>query len=904
MYQADRLWLTDLTTEHLPAPLGLDAAQPRFGWKLHSGRGNTSQAAYRLTITENGETAADTGKVKSAQSIEVTVPGFAPKPMTAYRVHLEVMDNYGRTAHLESHFETGRMGVPFCSSWVEPVQQPTPPTLDGSGMGGTPCLDAQGNRTFEEFRPAQYVRVPFQIGKPVKRARVYATAHGLYRLTVNGSRPDDRELAPENTAYHKLLQYQTYDVTALLQEVDNALGVVLADGWWAGRVGTTGDCCQYGDTTALLLDMDIEYMDGTKETVTGERGLSSTGPIVFSDLFVGEKYDANLEQPGWDYPGFDSSGWVPVIKKDYNKAHLVGQYAPPVRPVKIFRPAAVFTAPNGDIIVDAGQTLAGVTEFTVTAPAGLTIKLEHFEVLGKDGNYFSSILNANKEQTDTFITRAGTQTYRPAFTYHGFRYVRVTGWPGTPTTEDFRIVVLASEMEDTGTFRTSDERLNQLQSNIWWSQVSNTVSIPTDCPQREKAGWTGDIMAYAPTMCFNRAAGPFLSSWMDNVRAEQLGSGAIPMIVPYLKAYATFLRDELGADTSCGWGDAVLMVPYAVYRAYGDRRILEDNYGTMLRWLEYIDSRAKNSHPPEYDTWDEAHKARSRWLWNTDYHFGDWLIPSMVLGNPDGNAMGNTALATMHIVAPAYYAFSAKNMSEIAKILGREEDAAHFAKVYENVRQAFIEEYVHEDGTMDADFQGIYVIALQMGLVTDELRPKMAAHLAEMIKKNHNCLDTGFLSVLFLMDVLCDNGMRDLAYKLLFQTACPSWLYEVEKGATTMWESWGAIAEDGTVSTYSYNHYAFGCVGDWMYRHIGGLQILEPGYKKFRVAPALDCGLTFAETAQETPYGRAAVEWEIIDGKACVRVEVPPNASAEICLPGMETQTVGSGRYLYLVGVK
>ncbi|WP_322203939.1 family 78 glycoside hydrolase catalytic domain [Acutalibacter intestini] len=375
-------------------------------------------------------------------------------------MRVEVTDNYGRTAQIESHFETGRMGVPFASSWVEPVQEPTPSSMvtnrEGAEAGDITPRNADGSRTFEEFRPAQYVRVPFTIGKAVKRARVYATAHGLYRLTVNGQRPDHRELAPENTAYHKLLYYQTYDMTALLQSGENALGVVLADGWWAGRVGTTGDCCQHGDTTALLLDMDIAYMDGTREHITG--------PIVFSDLFVGEKYDADLEQAGWDCPGFDDSGWTPVIKKAYDKSHLMGQPMPPVRPVRIFHPERVFTAPNSDIIADAGQTLAGFTEQTVTAPAGLKITLEHFEVLDKDGM-----------------------------------------------------------------------------------------------------------------------------------------------------------------------------------------------------------------------------------------------------------AMGNTALATMGVVAPAYYAFSARNMVEIARILGKEDDAAHYREVYENVRRAFIEEYVHEDGTMDADFQGIYVIALHMG---------------------------------------------------------------------------------------------------------------------------------------------------------------------------------------------
>ena len=402
--------------------------------------------------------------------------------------------------------------------------------------------------------------------------------------------------------------------------------------------------------------------------------------------------------------------------------NLVGQSMPPVRPVKIFEPERVFTAPNGDIIVDAGQVLAGVTALTVACEAGREIRLQHFEVLDKDGNFFDSILNTNKEQTDIYITRDGAQTWHPRFTYHGFRYVRVTGWPGMPRTSDFRIIALASEMDDIGRMTTSDLRLNQLLSNIWWSQISNTISIPTDCPQREKAGWTGDIMAYAPTLCFNRDANAFLSSWMDSVRAEQMADGAVPMIVPYLKAYATFLRDNLGTDTSCGWGDAAIIVPLRVYEAYGNRRILEDNYETMARWMEYIDERARNHHPEGYEGWDDERKARSRWLWNTDFHFGDWLIPSIVLGNPDAMAMNQTAYATMGIVAPAYYAFSAKNMSKIAAILGKEGDARRYAELYEHIREAFIAEYVHDDGTMDADFQGIYVIALQMDLVPEDVQ--------------------------------------------------------------------------------------------------------------------------------------------------------------------------------------
>lgn len=409
-------------------------------------------------------------------------------------------------------------------------------------------------------------------------------------------------------------------------------------------------------------------------------------------------------------------------------------------------------------------------------------------------------------------------------------------------------------------------------------------------------------MAYAPTLCFLRNADTFLTNWMNNVRADQTPDGAIPMIVPFLKAYEIFVKVSTDSITSCGWGDAVIAVPYSVYQAYGDKRILEENYDAMKKWLTYIENRAKHVHPKEYEKWDDAHKARSCYLWNTDFHYGDWLIPSLVLGNPDGSVMMQTAYATMGVVAPAYFAFSATMMAKISEILGKKEDQAYYQNLYEHIREAFIEEYVHEDGTMDADFQGIYVIALKNNLVPEELKAKMTDHLCSMIEENNGCLDTGFLSILFLMDVLCENGKRDMAYKLLFQTKCPSWLYEVEKGATTMWESWGAITEDGTVSTYSYNHYAFGCVGEWMYKELGGLKALEAGYKQIQISPSFDCGLEWVKVKEETPYGTVFIEWKKQEENIIMDVEIPANTVAQVVFSEEKAESIGSGRYHFVIG--
>lgn len=896
------LEINDFVVEHQKNPLGIDCAEPRFGWKLISEEKNVFQTAYQLKVfTEHG-LEADTGKTESQESIECTIEGWKTAPMTAYQVQVIVWDNYGNQAEAETFFETGRMGIAFTSSWVEPEQTPTVNSwkdkkMDCSTVGVN--LFAGKERDFTEFQPVQYVRIPFAAEKPIKKARIYASAHGIYKLEVNGKRPDMREFAPENTAYHKILQYQTYDVTDYVYQGKNAIGVILADGWWSGRVGVSGDSCQYGDKKGLLLDAVIQYEDGTEEVVTGEQGRSSTGPLIYADLFVGEKYDAGKELGNWSTAEYDDSQWKPVKKAEYPMENLTGQYAPPVKTIYSFDPLEIIRSPKGEMILDAGQVVAGQIEFTVNAKAGTEIRLEHSEILDEEGNYFNNILGTNKEQMVVYITKDGQQTYRTQFSYQGFRYVRITGWPGEMEAGQFKIHAVSSFMENIGHFSTSDERINRLQKNIWWSQVANTISIPTDCPQREKAGWTGDIMAYAPTMCFLRNADAFLTSWMANVRAEQRDNGAVPVIVPYLKAYEIFINETQKSDTCCGWGDAVIVVPWSVYQAYGDKRILEENYDAMNRWMEYVRDRAEHHHPKEYEAWDEEHQERSRYLWNTDFHYRDWLIPSVVLGNPDGSAMMETAYATMGIVAPAYYAFSAAMMAKVAETLGHTEDAAYYQDLYQKIREAFIQEYVHEDGTLDADFQGIYVIALKNDLVPEEIRPKMVEHFCELIKKNHGCLDTGFLSILFLMDVLCENGKRDTAYELMFQTKCPSWLYEVEKGATTIWESWGAIGEDGTVSTYSYNHYAFGCVGEWMYREMGGLQAAAPGYKKIRIAPAWDCGLSWARVVEETPYGTASVVWEKDSDRKYLNIQIPPNTIAEIVLSESRTETVGSGNYTY-----
>ena len=899
------LKLENLTVEHQEHPIGLDCAFPRFGWVLVSDMSDTMQMAYQIHIeSENGDQIT-TEKIFSEDSIEVVVSDFVVKPKTAYCVKISVWDNHGNLATGSTSFESGLMDEAWISSWLEPVQEPTEPSIDfeHENLSSEITSVCNPDRDYHEFRPVQYIRIPVSVEKKLKKARIYMTAHGVYRLEINGKRYDDREFAPGNSSYDSILEYQTYDITDLLQDGVNVAGITLGDGWWCGRVGGSGDSCQYGNTIGILFQAELNYEDGSKTVIDGKNGVSSTGSIIFSDIFVGEKYDATKENENWSTVGFDDRSWSPLLEKDYPMDNLCGQYGEPVRPIQIIKPVQIIHTPKGETVLDVGQVLAGQLEITVDTTAGQTIRLEHSETLDKEGNYFNNILGTNKEQTDFYITKDGRQTYRPTFSYHGFRYVKITGWPGQMELDNFRVFVLSSEMKDLSEFTTSNEEINRLHKNIWWSQVSNTLAIPTDCPQRERAGWTGDIMAFSPTMAILRQCDAFLTRWMKSVRGDQRENGAIPMIIPFLKAYEN-LGHVMGGPTgitSCGWGDAVVVVPLAMYRAYGDKRILEENYQAMQRWIDYIADRAKNNHPEDYDSWDQARKERSQYLWNTDFHYGDWLVPSMVLGNPDGGAMVETAYKTKEVVAPAYFAFTARSMAEVADALGKPDDAAKYRDLYEKIRSAFIAEYVHGDGTIKTDLQGLYVIALKNDLVTEEIRPAMIKHLRDMIKANRGCLDTGFLSVLFLMDVLCANDSRDVAYSLLYQNQCPSWLYEVEHGATTMWESWGAIREDGEVSTYSYNHYAFGCIGEWLYREIGGIQAKKPGYKEILIKPSLDCGLCYVHASQYTVYGKITVDWKLEDAKAIVRITIPANTTAEVSLPGI-TAKVGSGQYTYEVG--
>ncbi|PWV99447.1 alpha-L-rhamnosidase [Paenibacillus cellulosilyticus] len=888
----------DLTVESLRNPMGIGVLRPKLSWKIQSSARGMLQGAYRIIVAGNDSDLSletnllwDSGKVLSDQSIHLEYQGRSVISRGRYVWKVMVWSSTGEASEW-SRSASWEMGLlreeDWKAKWIEPEQTPVTPeeTINLFVMfSGKYNNDPE---VTDRLHPCQLLRRSFHANQEVVRARIYTTAHGIYHMELNGKRVGDREFAPEFTNYHKYLMVQTYDVTELLNAGDNAIGVVLADGWYAGRVSLTGSSCQYGDRLGLLTQLELEYADGSTEIISSDHTFrSSRGPWIYSDIFIGEKYDARLEQLGFSTADFNDSDWLPVHEASYSLNNLIADAGEPVRAVMTLDAHKVLVTPNGETIVDFGQVIAGRVRMTVSGSAGTEIVLEHSETLDQEGNYLFNINGRHKHQKDIYVLRGGEEeTFEPKFTFHGFRYVKVTGYPGELTTDRFKAVVLASDLRQTGHFHCSDERINQLQNNIVWSQRGNMLSIPTDCPQRERQGYTGDFQVFAPTAALNMGMQSIISRWLDNLRLEQREDGQVPNTVPWNRSDRE--HDESLNVSSAGWGDAAVIVPWRMYEAYGDKSLLKASYSSMVKWVEYVITASADNIPNRLkDCEDPERLERQKYLWNTGFHFGDWLTPSLSM-SLDGERvdMMKSAFQTSELVSTCFYAYSTSLLAKTAEILGYEEDAVRYRQLSDRVRQAFAEEYLHEDGSLKAHLQGIYVLALQHQMIPDNQRERLLDHLVGLIEGNGYRLDTGFMSIPFLMDVLSNNGRADVAYKLLYQTQCPSWLYEIEKGATTIWEAWNTIMPNGTVLPVSQNHYAFGCVGNWLYTHIAGIKAIEPAYKHFIIHPHQDCGMTWAEAYHECMYGTILSSWRKEGNIMTVDVTIPENTTAEIVLSG------------------
>ncbi|MEL7978076.1 glycoside hydrolase family 78 protein [Isoptericola sp. F-RaC21] len=856
-----------LRVEHHPQPaLGVGEDRPRLSWHLEDAPAAYRQGAYEVawrTTAPDGAVLEDTAAVvDGAAQVLVPWPGAPLGPRARAEVRVRTRDGGADDAGWGPWSEPAvvERGL-TAADWTA--------ELVGPGYDEGPV----------ETRRAPLLRRGFDVpGREVRSARLHLTAHGLVEAELNGQRVGRDELVPGWTPYDDRLRVYAYDVTDLVRTGENALGTWLADGWFRGRYGFEGGTRDlYGTHVGVLAQLEVVTDAGTVVVGGDASWRSAPGPLTRASLYDGETYDARLLPAGWSEPGFDDAGWSPVAVLPLDRSVLAAPDGPPVRCTGELAPVSVTRAPGPDgedgWLVDFGQNHSGRPRLTVpAAPAGTTVRVRHAEVLQGGTLYTRTLREA--AATDEVVTDGAAITWEPRFTVHGYRYAHVSGWPGEDAPE---IVsrVLHSDMARTGWFASSDPDLDRLHENVVWSLRSNFVDIPTDCPQRdERLGWTGDIQAFAPTAAFLYDVHGMLGDWLRTLSAEQRRfGGTVPVYVPWIPGG----RFWDPAQDVAGWGDAATLVPEALHRDSADVALLERQYASAVGWVDKVAGLAGPDR-----------------LWDTGMQLGDWLDPTAPPEDP------LRAQTDPHLVATAYLARSARSVAEMARTLGRDDDAARYGTLADEVAAAYRKRYVDSGDPMH-DTQTAHALSIVFDLLDgDDARLRAGERLAALVRDGGWTVGTGFAGTPLVADALSSTGQLDAAYALLLSHASPSWLAMVDLGATTIWERWDSMLTDGTVNPgemTSFNHYALGSVADWLHRVVAGLAPLEPGYRTFRVAPRPGGGLIRAQARHVTPYGTAEVAWRIEDGELVVRCVVPVGTTAELDVPGLEPAVLGHGRH-------
>lgn len=846
------LHISSLTCEYRVNPIGLDTTQPRFTWQLESDLKHTIQSAYHIQVSrvensfEPSRLVWDSGHIQSEQSVLVVYEGQELLARNRYFYRVKVWDQSGLQSPWSdtAFWEMGQLSPnDWSAKWITP---------------DAASIDPDAEEAF-------YLRKTFTARKGIRKATIYATSLGIYELELNGSRVGDWEFTPGWTSYRHRLQVQTYEVTSLLQQGENhTLGAVLANGWYKGNLAWKNQRNIFGDVRALFLQLHIEYMDGTSEiTISDDSWRASLGPVRMSELYHGETYDANLELSGWSMSTYQDDKWCSVTVLDHSKDILVMQENEPSRITQHLKPITVIETPFGETVLDFGQNMVGKVHMRLELPVGTRLQLLHAEVLDQEGNFYIGNLRHAK-QTVTYVCKGGgEEQYEPHFSFQGFRYVKVVGWPKEVAfdAERFTGHVIHTDMSASGIFECSHPLLNKLQQNIVWGQRGNFLDVPTDCPQRdERLGWTGDAQVFIRTAAFNYEVALFFTKWLRDLEADQHENGGVPFVIP----------DVLGPTdhSSSAWGDAAVICPWTIYQVYGDKRVLEQQYDSMKAWITYMRSQGENEY-----------------LWNTGFHFGDWLG----LDAKEGSYIGATP---RDLIATCFYAYSTSLFVKAAEVLGHSEDVAKYSELYERIVEAFTQEFLTPTGRLAAHTQTAHVLPLMFGLVKGSTRDRLAKTLAEYVVEQKNHLTTGFVGTPYLCHVLSENGYHDLAVSLVQQEDYPSWLYSIHKGATTIWEHWDGIKPDGSFwsdDMNSYNHYAYGSIGDWLYRVVAGLDSddQQPGYKRIHFRPRPDSGLEYARASLHSSYGKMRSEWKKeADGRVVYEFQLPPNTTGLATLRG------------------
>ncbi|KAI0201216.1 extracellular glycosyl hydrolase family 78 protein [Astrocystis sublimbata] len=859
--------ILQVSFEHHRTALGIGEARPRISWQFEGDAKDWSQSAYSIEVCRQEQ--CDVFNVTSPDSVLVDWPTVALSSAESAFVRVRA---YG-----------GDSGVD--TDWSDKFAV-EPGLLVDDDWSGTQVIAA--NKTTEQDGPHQPIlfRKEFSLDSDISSARLYITAYGVYEASINGDRVGDAVLAPGWQSYKHRHVYDTYDVTEMLQKGANAIGIQVGEGWFAGRIGFENERDAWGDTLGAFGLLSITKTDGSTERIpTDLSWSSSTGAILRSEIYDGEMYISEFDQPGWtnvDFTPPEDAKWIGVKTLESPLGRLAAPDGPPIRPTEEVELQEVITTPSGKTVLDFGQNLVGWLRINLTGPAGTEVQMVHVEVL-EDGEIATGPLRSAK-QTDLVVLSGSAQTWEPSFTYHGFRYVQVENWPVEQTPLDkntVKAIVVHSDMQRTGHFETSNSLLNKLVQNILWSLRGNFMSVPTDCPQRdERLGWAGDAHAFAPTANFLYDTAGFWRGWMKDVVSETLKfDNVVPVIIPYLEV--------VGMMATAVWGDVIVANAWNSYQSTRDLETLKAEYVGAKAWVDSGIPRGEDG------LWDHTH-----------FQYGDWLDPKAPADDP-GDATTNKGL-----VSDAYLVYVTDLLSKIASALGLDDESAKYKESAEECKKAYQAAWINSDGTVKNETQTGIALSLYFGLFPSGQDVPAAKRLQKIIEDNDHHVGTGFAGTHLLGQTLTMYDLTEEFYSMMLQTSVPSWLYQVVENGTTTWERWDSLLPDGKLNVNgmtSFNHYAFGSVANWMFRTIGGLAPAEPGWKTVEIKPVPGGGLTSAKAEYLSPYGTVKTEWTVDDdGVFDLEVVVPPNARANVTLPGDEKVTnVGSGTHTFkLSGVK
>lgn len=870
-----------MRTNGLVNPMGISSVDaPVLSWIVSSQSDNALQSAYEVTVTSKGRKVWSSGKVISDNSTAVKYEGEL-KADSRYDWTVRVWDNHGNVSKRKGAFwQTGITPKDWSAKWIGVAnQQPTPIYLRGEGV----------------------------LNKKIRRATAYISAHGIYEAFINGVRVGDKQLTPGWTSYNKHIQYQAFDVTTLLRSGKNAVAAVVTPGWYSGGMnyGRVEKRFYYTRDVALLLQINVEYTDGSKATIVKSddswkiAGVEAKAEgITFANIYDGQTIDARLRDNSWKTAAVKGECWKAVQTLNFGTENVIETLNEPVIKNTPIKAVKYIVTPKGEKVIDFGQNIVGWERVQLKGKSGDVVKISHAEVLDKHGNFYTVNLRRAKA-TSTYILSGGEDVFEPNHTFYGFRYIRVEGVEGDLNLADYEAIPVWSGFDNVGSFECSNPIINQLQSNIWWGFHDNFVDVPTDCPQRdERLGWTGDAQVFFRTASFLGRVDTFFRKWLADLAVDQHADGGVPKVIP-----DTFPNSN-GRVGAVGWADAATIIPWLHYQAYGNISVLEAQYDSMKAWVDYQVAHSTN------------------WLWNDDFnnHYGDWLF-----WTKNNDRDGQAAVTNKFLLCQCFFVGSADIMYNTAKLLGKSEDAAYYGDVAAKARKAFMDEYVSPNGLVSSDTQTAYVLALHFNILPENLRAQAVERLAKNIARYKNHITTGFLGTPHICNVLTDNGRSDVAYKLLLQDTCPSWIYPVKMGATTIWERWDSMLKDGTIPNNgmnSFNHYSYGAIGDWLYRSAVGIRESAAGYKSITICPHTGGDFEYMKARTQTPYGDVAAGWTAqsntlksldveIPFNTTATVKVPaPNKEAVTCSSGVQPTdyvdgfaifNVGSGKYSFSV---